>query len=192
MTLSLRYIQMYFLSSLSYLLSTCLLFSSYSTSSSSLSPPHPRLPAPPPLLILSFTVFFFLLSPFLLSLFSLYFSPSLSPLYSTLLYSTLSLFGNAALLLALLFPIYASLLKCPFFFPPFSLSLIGWFPFLLFFFSLDRLPPLPFSFLIRPLLGPIRPLYATHPLLPLVGSNFPFRSPLFPPISFVSLLSSLF
>lgn len=61
-----------------------------------------------------------------------------------------------------------------------------------FFFSLDRLPPLPFSFLIRPLLGPIRPLYATHPLLPLVGSNFPFRSPLFPPISFVSLLSSLF
>ena len=117
----------------SYLLSTCVLFSSYSASSS-LSPPHPRLPAPPPLLILSFTVFFFLLSPFLLSLFSLYFSPSLSPLYSTLLYSTLSLFGNAALLLALLFPIYASLLKCPSFFLPFSPALIGPFPSRLLFF----------------------------------------------------------
>ena len=151
-----------------------------SLTSSSLSPSTPSHSYS------SFYCVLFLLSPFLLSLFSLYFSP----LLSSLLYS-LSLFGNAALLLALLFPIYASLLKCPFFFPPFSLSLIGWFPFLLFF-SLDRLPPLPFSFLIRPLLGPIRPLYATHPLLPLVGSNFPFRSPLFPPISFVSLLSSLF
>ena len=109
----------------------------------SLSPPHPCLPAPPPLLILPFTVYFFLLSPFLLSLFSLYFSP----LLSSLLYS-LSLFGNAALLLALLFPIYASLLKCPFFFPPFSLSLIGWFPFLLFFSLLIVSLPshFPFSF----------------------------------------------
>ena len=41
------------------------------------------------------------------------------------LYSTLSLFGNAALLLALLFPIYASLLKCPSFFSSFF-SLPHW------------------------------------------------------------------
>ena len=106
----------------------------------SLSPPHPCLPAPPPLLILPFTVFFFLLYPFFFYLYSR--SISLP------LYSTLSLFGNAALLLALLFPIYASLLKCPFFFPPFSLSLIGWFPFLLFFSLLIVSLPshFPFSF----------------------------------------------
>lgn len=109
----------------------------------SLSPPHPCLPAPPSHSYSSFYCVLFLLSPFLLSLFSLYFSP----LLSSLLYS-LSLFGNAALLLALLFPIYASLLKCPFFFPPFSLSLIGWFPFLLFFSLLIVSLPshFPFSF----------------------------------------------
>ena len=111
----------------------------------SLSPPHPCLPAPPPLLILPFTVyFFFTLSFSSISILALFLSLSLlSPLYSTL-----SLFGNAALLLALLFPIYASLLKCPFFFPPFSLSLIGWFPFLLFFSLLIVSLPshFPFSF----------------------------------------------
>ena len=134
---------MYFLSSL-YLPTLLVLFCFVFFFS--LSPPLPCLPAPPPLLILPFTVFFFLLYPFFLSLFSLYFSPSL--LYSLPLYSTLSLFGNAALLLALLFPIYASLLKCPFFFPPFSLSLIGWFPFLLFFSLLIVSLPshFPFSF----------------------------------------------
>ena len=108
-----------------------------SLSSSSLSPSTPSHSYS------SFYCVLFLLSTFLLSLFSLYFSP----LLSSLLYS-LSLFGNAALLLALLFPIYASLLKCPFFFPPFSLSLIGWFPFLLFFSLLIVSLPshFPFSF----------------------------------------------
>ena len=104
-----------------------LLLSSSSLSSNSPSPSYS-----------SFYCVLFLLYPF----FYLY-----SRSISLPLYSTLSLFGNAALL-ALLFPIYASLLKCPFFFPPFSLSLIGWFPFLLFFSLLIVSLPshFPFSF----------------------------------------------
>ena len=118
-----------------------------SLTSSSLSPSTPS-----PSYSSFYCVLFFALSFFSISILALFLSLStlLSPslLYSLPLYSTLSLFGNAALLLALLFPIYASLLKCPFFFPPFSLSLIGWFPFLLFFSLLIVSLPshFPFSF----------------------------------------------
>ena len=116
-----------------------LLLSLSLSSSSSLSPSTPS-----PSYSSFYCVLFFTLSFSSISILALFLSLSLlSPLYSTL-----SLFGNAALLLALLFPIYASLLKCPFFFPPFSLSLIGWFPFLLFFSLLIVSLPshFPFSF----------------------------------------------
>ena len=154
---------------------------------------------PPRLLVLPFTLCFFLLSPFLLSLFSLYSSPSL---YSTL--SILSLFGNAALL-ALLFPIYASLLKCPSFFSSFF-SLPHWsLSFSPSFFSLIvALPPLPLSLFIRPFLRLLRPLprpllFMGHispsvPLFSLQSSFFPSCPPFFdtliPLFFFLSYLPS--
>ena len=120
---------MYFLSSL-YLPTLLVLFYfvffSLSSSFSSPSTPSP-----------SYSFFYCVLFFCSLLFFYLY-SRSISLLLSlsSLLYSTLSLFGNAALLLALLFPIYASLLKCPSFFLPFSPALIGPFSSRLLFFSL--------------------------------------------------------
>ena len=166
---------MYFLSSLylpTLLVLFCFVF---------FSPPLPCLPTPPPLLILPFTVFFFLLYPFFFYLYSR--SISLP------LYSTLSLFGNAALL-ALLFPIYASLLKCPSFFSSFF-SLPHWsLYFSPSFFFPDRRPPSTPSFLIHSSF--FTSFTPPPPPSPLHGSHFPFRSPLFPPIILFSLLSSLF
>ena len=154
---------------------------------------------PPRLLVLPFTLCFFLLSPFLLSLFSLYSSPSL---YSTL--SILSLFGNAALL-ALLFPIYASLLKCPSFFSSFS-PLPHWSLYFSpsFFSLIVAHPPLPLSLFIRPFLRLLRPfprplLFMGHispsvPLFSLQSSFFPSCPPFFdtliPLFFFLSYLPS--
>ena len=188
---------MYFLSSLdlpTLLVLFCFVFFSSSLSSSSLS-------SNTPLAFLFFLLLcaFFLLSPFLLSLFSLYSSPSL---YSTL--SILSLFGNAALL-ALLFPIYASLLKCPSFFSSFF-SLPHWsLSFSPSFFSLIVAhPPLPLSLFIRPFLRLLRPLprpllFMGHispsvPLFSLQSSFFPSCPPFFdtliPLFFFLSYLPS--
>ena len=172
---------MYFLSSL-YLPTLLVLFCFVFFFS--LSPPLPCLPAPPPLLILPFTVFFFLLYPFFLSLFSLYFSPSL--LYSLPLYSTLSLFGNAALLLALLFPIYASLLKCPSFFSSFF-SLPHWslsFSPSFFSWSSPTLHSLfPYSFvLFYVFYAPSPALSSSWVTFPLPFPSFPSNHPFFPPV----------
>ena len=121
---------------------------------------------PPRLLVLPFTLCFFLLYPF----FSI---------------SILALFGNAALLalLALLFPIYASLLKCPSFFSSFF-SLPHWsLSFSPSFFSLIvALPPLPLSLFIRPFLRLLRPL--PRPLL--------FMGHISPSVPLFSLQSSFF
>ena len=163
---------MYFLSSLdlpTLLVLFCFVFFSSSLSSSSLSSNTP----------LAF-LFFLLLCAFFCSLLFFYlYSRSISlPLYSTL-----SLFGNAALLLALLFPIYASLLKCPSFFSYFF-SLPHWsLSFSPSFFSLIvALPPLPLSLFIRPFLRLLRPL--PRPLL--------FMGHISPSVPLFSLLSSLF
>ena len=139
-----------------------------SLSSSSLSP---STPSPS---YSSFYCVLFLLYPF----FYLY-----SRSISLPLYSTLSLFGNAALLLALLFPIYASLLKCPSFFSSFF-SLPHWsLSFSPSFFSLIVAhPPLPLSLFIRPFLRLLRPL--PRPLL--------FMGHISPSVPLFSLLSSLF
>ena len=135
---------------------------------------------PPRLLVLPFTLCFFLLSPFLLSLFSLYSSPSL---YSTL--SILSLFGNAALL-ALLFPIYASLLKCPSFFSSFF-SLPHWslsFSPSFFSWSSPTLHSLfPYSFvLFYVFYAPSPALSSSWVTFPLPFPSFPSNHPFFPPV----------
>ena len=173
---------MYFPSSL-YLPTLLVLFYFVFFSLSLSPPPLPCLPAPPPLLILPFTVyFFFTLSFSSISILALFLSLSLlSPLYSTL-----SLFGNAALLLALLFPIYASLLKCPFFFLPFSPALIGPFPSRLLFFpgsspSLHSL--FPYSFvLFYVFYAPSPALSSSWVTFPLPFPSFPSNHPFFPPV----------
>ena len=162
---------MYFLSSL--YLPTLLVLFCFVFFSSSLSPPHPYLPTPP----LAFLFFLLLCAFFALSFSSI---------------SILALFGNAALLalLALLFPIYASLLKCPSFFSSFF-SLPHWsLSFSPSFFFPDRRPPSTPSFLIHSSF--FTSFTPPPPPSPLHGSHFPFRSPLFPPIILFSLLSSLF
>ena len=163
---------MYFLISLylpTLLVLFCFVFFSSSLSSSSLSSNTP----------LAF-LFFLLLCAFFCSLLFFYlYSRSISlPLYSTL-----SLFGNAALLLALLFPIYASLLKCPSFFSSFF-SLPHWsLSFSPSFFSLIVAhPPLPLSLFIRPFLRLLRPL--PRPLL--------FMGHISPSVPLFSLQSSFF
>ena len=169
---------MYFLSSLdlpTLLVLFCFVFFSSSLSSSSLSSNTP----------LAF-LFFLLLCAFFCSLLFFYlYSRSIPLLLSTLL-SLFSLFGNAALL-ALLFPIYASLLKCPSFFSSFF-SLPHWsLYFSPSFFFPDRRPPSTPSFLIHSSF--FTSFTPPPPPSPLHGSHFPFRSPLFPPIILFSLLS---
>ena len=142
-----------------------LLLLSLSSSSLSSNSPSPSYS--------SFYCVLFLLYPF----FYLY-----SRSISLPLYSTLSLFGNAALL-ALLFPIYASLLKCPSFFSSFF-SLPHWsLSFSPSFFSLIVAhPPLPLSLFIRPFLRLLRPL--PRPLL--------FMGHISPSVPLFSLQSALF
>ena len=139
-----------------------LLLSSSSLSSNSPSPSYS-----------SFYCVLFLLYPF----FYLY-----SRSISLPLYSTLSLFGNAALL-ALLFPIYASLLKCPSFFSSFF-SLPHWSLYFSpsFFSLIVAHPPLPLSLFIRPFLRLLRPL--PRPLL--------FMGHISPSVPLFSLQSSFF
>ena len=123
-----------------------------------------------------------------------FYSECLSSTLSTLSLSLSlpSLFGNTALFLALLFPIYASLFISVFLFLSFFLLPHWLFSLPPFFFpSSSPPPPPPLSFFIRPFLGLLRLLNALSPHRPLHGSHFPFRSPLFPPIIFFSPLSSL-
>ena len=103
------------------------------------------------------------------------------------LYSTLSLFGNAALL-ALLFPIYASLLKCPSFFSSFF-SLPHWslsFSPSFFSWSSPTLHSLfPYSFVLFYVFYAPSPApsssWVTFPLpFPSFPSNHPFSPPVLP------------
>ena len=143
-----------------------------SLSSSSLSP---STPSP------SYSSFYCVLF-FALSFFFYLYSRSISlPLYSTL-----SLFGNTALLLALLFPIYASLLKCPSFFSSFF-SLPHWslsFSPSFFSWSSPTLHSLfPYSFvLFYVFYAPSPALSSSWVTFPLPFPSFPSNHPFFPPV----------
>jgi len=152
-------------------------------SASSFSPSSLSFYSPSPSFFFLFTVhslFLLSLSPFLLFR---------MPLFSTL--SLLSLFGNTALFLALLFPIYASLFISLFLFLPFFLLPHWLFSLPPFFFPSSNPPSTP-SFLFhssafRPHTPPQRPLpsspssWVSFPLpFPSFSSNHLFFSPVLP------------